>query len=166
MKGDRERYLEAGMDDYMSKPIQIQRLLETIARLTSLSAGPRPAAESEKKAISGIDEDSLLAGVGGDRKLLRELASLFLRDSPGMLARIKRALAARHAGELAQAAHALKGSVGMFSTKNAFQAARTLEAMGKKKSLPGAQRAYGVLERELSQLAEVVTALRKKLRAR
>jgi len=98
--------------------------------------------------------------VGGDRKLLRELAELFLEDAPGVLSRIKRALSRRDARELTAAAHALKGSVGMFSTKSAFEAARALEDMGKRGNLSGGKKAYEALEKEMAQLVKAIGALR------
>ena len=98
--------------------------------------------------------------MGGDRKLLRELAKLFLGDAPGVLSRIKRAVANGDARELAIAAHALKGSVGMFSTKGAFEAARTLEDMGKNANLAGGQKVYEALEKEMAQLVKAIGALR------
>ena len=158
MKGDRERCLRAGMDAYVSKPIQPHKLFGTIESLRSASARRVTPAEPV------IDVDALLAGVGGDRKLLTKLTGLFLEDLPLIRSRIKQALDKRNARELAQGAHALKGSVGMFSTKGAFEAARALEAMGKKGNLARGMKAYGVLEKQLAQLVDAVTAMRKTLR--
>ena len=156
-KGDRERCLAAGMDAYISKPIQTQKLFETIESLTAAAPGPGERGEAP---LPVIDEAALLPGVGGDRKLLRELAELFLEDAPGVLSRIKRALSRRDARELTAAAHALKGSVGMFSTKSAFEAARALEDMGKRGNLAEGKKAYEVLEREMAQLVKAIGALR------
>src|SRR3989442_9970527 len=77
MKGDRERCLEAGMDAYISKPIQSRKLFETIESLTTASPRPGARAQSREQLRQVVDEAALLAGVGGDRKLLRELAKLF-----------------------------------------------------------------------------------------
>ncbi len=166
MKGDQERCLKAGMDAYISKPIQTQILFETIESLTSDLARLDGADHEKEKGSPAIDVNALLTGVGGDRKLLKELADLFLGDSPKMLSRIKQALSTGDAAALARAAHALKGSVGMFSTKGAFESARSLEAMGKKGSLSRGRRTYQALERELSQLIKAITALRNKVRVR
>jgi hypothetical protein len=54
----------------------------------------------------------------------------------------------------------------MFSTKGAFEAAQAIEAMGKDGNLASGQKAFGMLERELAQLVEAVTAMRKTLRKR
>ena len=78
MKGDRERCLAAGMDGYTSKPIRIRELEQAIAQLTS-SPKPSKAPVSEGSHADGvIDHAALLAGVDGDRRLLRELVRLFL----------------------------------------------------------------------------------------
>ena len=64
MSGDRDRAIQAGMDDYISKPIRFEDLRRAIQR----------------HAPAGLDVAALLEGVSGDRKLLRELVDLFLAD--------------------------------------------------------------------------------------
>src|SRR5437773_3743219 len=93
MAGDRERALEAGMDDYVSKPIRFEELRRAVDRF----------------APAGLDTASLLDGVGGDRKLFRELVDVFVVDTPKLLARIQRAITRGDAARLKEAAHALKG---------------------------------------------------------
>src|SRR5205085_12663664 len=75
MAGDRERALQAGMDDYVSKPIRVEDLRNAIQR----------------HAPAGLNTALLLDGVGGNRTLLRELVDVFVADAPKALARVKRA---------------------------------------------------------------------------
>src|SRR5207249_379337 len=96
MKGDRERCLQAGMDDYVAKPVRAQELFEAMARVTgggsrSLDAAepvvlPPPPAVVE----TALDRTELLDRlVGGDVELLKEVVGVFLDSYPAMLAAVK-----------------------------------------------------------------------------
>jgi PAS domain S-box-containing protein len=158
MKGDRERCLAAGMDGYVSKPIRIGDLEEaviqaTVAKQSSSTEGANPTA-------GGImDEAAVLAGLGGNRKLLRDLARLFLADYPKQVTEIKIAIQRKDAERLRRAAHALKGSVGNFAAQRAFDAALQLEMMGKGGDLDAAQGVCVTLENELSLLTRELQKL-------
>ena len=157
MKGDRERCLAAGMDAYTSKPIRVKELERAITELI----GPRdwakvPVSEPDQ-ADSVIDPAALLAGVDGNRRLLRDLIRLFLADYPKRLAGIKEAIRRGDAEGLRRAAHALKGSVGNFRAKKALAAAHRLEILGAEGDLATASRTGATLESEL-------TLLRKELK--
>src|SRR5262249_17994652 len=80
MKGDRERCLDAGMDGYAAKPIQPQELWETIRSIAPAAAGPGRVAEEPLR--DQHDWAPILARLGGDEALLRELAGLFLVECP------------------------------------------------------------------------------------
>ena len=132
-----------------------------------LAPGTSGGASREQEAASGVlDEAALLAGVSGDRKLLRELVELFLGDRSKMLAQIRNAVRRRDAAKVQSAAHALKGSVGNFAARSAYEAARKLETLGREGDLTAVGAAYAALEDEVTRLAESLTALRGKLRPR
>jgi two-component system, sensor histidine kinase and response regulator len=159
MKGDRERCLAAGMDGYTSKPIRIGELEQAIAQLISPPNPARVPVSEADQPDSAIDHAALLAGVDGDRRLLRELVRLFLADHPQRLAEIKEAIRQGDAGALGRAAHTLKGSVGNFAAKNAFVAAQHLEIMGRDGDLDTAGEACVTLESELAILSEELRKL-------
>jgi PAS domain S-box-containing protein len=159
MKGDRERCLAAGMDGYTSKPIRIRDLEHAIAQLISPIKSASVSRLEAEQAGGVIDQAALLAGVNGDRRLLRELVRLFLADCPQGLAKIKRAIRRGDAGALGRAAHTLKGSVGNFATKNVFAAAQRLEIMGREGDLDNAGGALTTLESELRHLTEELRKL-------
>ena len=159
MKGDRERCLAAGMDGYTSKPIRIGELEQAIAQLVS---PPEPAEVPmlEGTQVDGvIDRAALLAGVDGNRRLLRELVRLFLTDCPQRLAEIEEAVRRSDAEALRIAAHTLKGSVGNFAAKNAFAAAQRLEIMGRDRDLDNGGEARIKLESEVARLTEELRKL-------
>jgi signal transduction histidine kinase/DNA-binding response OmpR family regulator len=160
MPGDRERCLRAGMDAYVPKPIRAEELLKTVERLA-----PAAGAAPEKDAASGVlDEATLLTGVGGDRKLLLELVELFLHDRGKLLSQLRSAVRRRDAARVQTSAHALKGSVGNFAARSAYEAAQKLETMGREGDLSAVGAAYATLQDEVTRLAGALTALRGKLR--
>ena len=159
MKGDRERCLEGGMDAYLSKPIQAEELFKTIEGVAPIRGGRAGLARKARRLSGVLDVEALLAGVGGDQKLLREFVSLFLADCPKLLTRIKKALARRDADSLAEAAHALKGMVGNFSRKGAYTAAAKLATMGRKGSVNRSGEALRALQQEMKSLNRELRAL-------
>jgi PAS domain S-box-containing protein len=162
MKGDRERCLEAGMDAYVSKPIQAKELFRAVeglivrpSRATSREAEPIPRSGT---ATDTLDPASLLARFGGDAKLLRRLANVFLDDCPRMISELKKAVMAGNADALVRAAHGLKGAVSNFGATQIVEMARQLEANGRQRDLIAAGQIYQQLERTIPALVE---ALRK-----
>jgi CheY-like chemotaxis protein len=122
MAGDRERCLAAGMDAYVSKPLRVDDLMDAIAHFF-----PSPAGAA---AVDQM-ETALLADFGGNRKVLSEVIGVFLSDAPGYVERLRRAAASNDAAALAAAAHALKGSVGLFAKGAAYEAALAFERAAK-----------------------------------
>jgi signal transduction histidine kinase/DNA-binding response OmpR family regulator len=162
MPEDRERCLRAGMDAYVPKPIRTEELLKTVEQLAPAAS---PVETPEKEAAGGVlDEAALVAGVSGDKQLLLELVDLFLHDRAKLLAQIRSAVRRRDAAKVQTSAHALKGSVGNFSARSAYEAARKLETMGHEGDLSSVGAAYAALEDEVTRLAQALTALRGKLR--
>ena len=152
MKGDRERCLAAGMDGYVSKPIRVADLESAITQAMA-AKGTGDAGSTSKAEGCIIDEAAILSGMDGNRRLLRDLARIFVADYPKQLAEIKVAVQMGDAERLRRAAHALRGSVGNFAAKRAFETASELELLGKNGDVHAAQGACVVLEDELSLLA-------------
>jgi signal transduction histidine kinase/CheY-like chemotaxis protein len=149
MKGDRERCLEAGMDDYVSKPIQARELLNVMARVAPPSAG----------AATVVDADTALQTLGGDPALLHQLAHAFLDDYPRSLAQVRAAVTAGAATAVERAAHSLKGAVGVFGAPSAVAAAQRLETLGRLGALEEATGAFAALETELLQVRRALSEL-------
>jgi CheY-like chemotaxis protein len=158
MKGDKDRCLAAGMDDYVTKPINPQELKKALARWTFTPTGEIP--QFFPASLTALNVDEALAQVGGDRDLLEEMAEIFLEEYPHHLAGIKNALAHRDALTLARLAHTLKGSVGNFAAKAPFETARRLEHIGRQGDLSQAAEILAQLEGELSQLKPALIDIR------
>ena len=143
MTSDRERALQAGMDDYLTKPIRPEELRRAL----------------ERQAPMVLDIATLLDGIGGDRKLLVELVRLFLADAPKSIARIERAIARGDLKRLKEAAHALKGSVGNFDSGRTLEAVRRLEAVARDSQLADAAAAFAAVKIEIACLIQALKRL-------
>jgi CheY-like chemotaxis protein/HPt (histidine-containing phosphotransfer) domain-containing protein len=167
MKGDRERCLQAGMDGYVSKPVQSKVLYETIEEI--IAARPPRAVTSthsrEESLSSGsvINVDELLDRIGGSMSLLPSVVSMFEEDHPRQLLQIRHAIDSMDAATLFSAAHKLKGSLLVLAADRAGTMALNLELMGRESRLEGADELLSSLEAEL---VNVTAELQKILRER
>jgi two-component system sensor histidine kinase/response regulator len=129
MMGDRERCLEAGMDDYLTKPMKVKDLLEIIERLVEKS--PIAEAEPANDAVGSAFKDRVLRDrFDGDLDLLRLVAATFLESTPPLLSDMRQGIAAGDAGSVSRIAHRLRGSLANFGADKAVEAAFRLERMG------------------------------------
>ncbi len=109
--------------------------------------------------LSVFDRAAAMDRVGDDLELLIELAGMFLEDCPDMLMKIEADVVAGDSGGLKSSAHMLKGAVGNFSAKQAFDAAFTLEQMGLNGEMTEAPRALNILKQEIDRLAPILNGL-------
>jgi two-component system, sensor histidine kinase and response regulator len=153
--------LAGGMDGYIAKPIEAKQLFNALEALASTATGAMGDTPTAPQSSDVFDEAALLARVDGDHQLLGELVNLFLKECPGMMGQIREALDRQDAKALERAAHALKGSVGNFAAKNAFEAALKIERIARSEELAGAPLAFQRLKNEMTQLEPVLARLKE-----
>jgi len=164
MAGDREQCFAAGMDAYVSKPVRADELLSAIDAIVGSSSEPDSSApSSEAGAAALIDVSALLENFGGRGDLVREVIDVFLVDAPLMVSRLETAARGSNASEVAAAAHAIKGSAGLFSQGDAFSSARTLELRARAGELTGCDEAVAEIAGAVSRLMTELGDLRGKL---
>jgi two-component system, sensor histidine kinase len=158
MKGDRERCLEAGMDEYISKPIRQDELFDALERFASRPGGFVGQSESEVVRCEESDRAAILAQLDGDAELLSAIAATFLDQQEKQLEEMREALKLGDGGRLELAAHSLKGAVGYFNAASAVNAAYRLEVMGRERDLARAEDALATLEEQMRRLRPVITS--------
>ena len=159
MEGDREKCLAAGMDQYVSKPIDQKRLFEVVEGFCAT----RPSSESlimnQPDQELNFDPGAALKRVDGDRELLREIAGLFFEDTPRLVAEVRNAIQRGDGKALERSAHTLKGSIGNFGARTAFEAAFSLEQMGRNGDFSRASEMFTQLERQVTLLVPALEAV-------
>jgi signal transduction histidine kinase/HPt (histidine-containing phosphotransfer) domain-containing protein len=159
MKGDRERCLAAGMDGYISKPIQITELFGVLAQHTSSDTPGAQAVVPQTGPALVLDRAAILGRVGGNPAHLQMLAGLLKDESAEQLEKLRAAVADGQPAQLRRAAHSLKGAIGIFTEGSPHQAARALEEMGRTGNLDGAAEALALLAKELAGLRSALDSL-------
>jgi PAS domain S-box-containing protein len=152
MDGDREKCLESGMDGYVSKPIDPKTFLKTVEDLGRHSSADGKGVVAAAHGRKPLDADALLERFAGNRKLLRAILKTFREDCPMMMARIRDAIKQQNPVAIADAAHALKGSVGNFGETAALESAREIEKRGRQGKLDGTWEKYATLEDDIALL--------------
>jgi PAS domain S-box-containing protein len=166
LKDERERLVAAGMDDYLSKPYDPQRLVLAIERVTAcpdleadVSSETRGAPVDFELCI--FDRDKALEGALGDEAFLKEMAKMLASDLPASLDEMKKMLDTGDLPAAGQAAHRLKGAVGNLHANATAKAAAELEAACRSVDASAAAtalwRVQSETQRLLRALEEVLT---------
>jgi two-component system sensor histidine kinase/response regulator len=153
---DRDRCLAAGMDGYVSKPIQQDKLRQAIDDCGLLTRGTEPP---EGAPEGPMEEAVALPRVVRDRLLPDDMIMMFLEESPPLLAQIRQAVAACDSAAIVGPAHMLKRWTANFVAPAALDALTELEALGRAGDLATSGPALGTLEREIHQLRGVIAQI-------
>ena len=179
MVGDRERCIEAGMNDYISKPIDRDKLFEVLRKWLAFGSSPevvmvsasgleppeevsvsepvttvptQVVVEPNGLVLAGIDVQAFIERTEGDEDLLYMLLNEFASEFDGALAEIRAAIAARDVELAHRFAHKLRGAASSLSATQLEQAALALEEEFKAGRLEGQKGSLEVLERALGKV--------------
>ena len=158
IKGDRERCLDAGMDEYVSKPIDSDKLFNAIERLTGDQGKPG----TTEDLAPGLDQELLLEAFDGDWDFLKEVVDVFLSDYPGLLDNLRRAHKDGESDTLMRAAHSLKGMLKNFQADSAAEIAFDLEKKGREDTFDGVPKAIENLAAKVTQLDQTLRSILEK----
>ncbi len=171
LKGDRERYLEAGMDDYISKPVQMKALVKALEACEPLAKRVnRPVITKDNMALpanghilmhenSPISVERLKAYLGEDAlEFLIELAPMFMESAPKHLASLNQAVKQGNTDMLFKAAHTLKGSSASIGAIPLSKLSKQVERVGREGTLADVVPKIKLLEAEYERVREALTA--------
>ncbi len=170
LTGDRERCLAAGMDDYISKPVQLDELAKVLRRqqehvdplaTATLRAITRPPAgttpEQTEYKQSAVDQLLSVAGPAGAAVVLGAMVD----SAPRMLATLQNALAEGNAKEFRRCAHSLKANAATVGADDLAQAFQALESLGDAGDLQAAVDKTAQADQGYRNLIEAIRQLRK-----
>jgi CheY-like chemotaxis protein/HPt (histidine-containing phosphotransfer) domain-containing protein len=162
MRGDAERCLAAGMDDYVAKPVRLEDLRDALARVTRHTS---PRAEPTVTALppdqvahlnrTRLEELRSLASADHPN-LVQDLLALFLQETTGSLDQLGEALRQEDRPAVRQFAHALKGASLGIGADQLGELCRALEQQSASGTLPPAAATLAALEAEFARLRELI----------
>ena len=167
MAGDRQKCLDAGMDDYLAKPVTRGELERCINRWRGVrmpvAPAPAPAKPAEQAAqpavLNAAVLDDLRDVLGGE---VDRIIALYLEDAPRLIAQLERAVVGNDPIALRVAAHTLKSSSANVGATTLSEAARDLEHGARDGTLAKPE---ALVARIVGEFARVRTALQAKLPA-
>jgi CheY-like chemotaxis protein/HPt (histidine-containing phosphotransfer) domain-containing protein len=139
----RTRCEEAGMDAHLTKPIDAERLVETVESLAAASTHPtdpiHPTHPTDSASSPAIEIDRLMQRLDGDVDLLRRMTAAFLGDCPRTIGTLEVAIRRQDARAVEHAAHYLKGAGANLCAPALVGAAAELERAGRDGDLTHAE---------------------------
>lgn len=188
MAGDREKCLEVGMDDFVTKPLSFADLYATlagyihlpdnepadntseVAEASETSSASDQHASPAKTTISRdersaevtheiLNRDELMSRIGGDEELIQILAGAFRDDAPRHLAAFTTALSSNDCAAVKKVAHTIKGCAGNLSGSRLCSLARSIEKAAIDGNLIEAKQALPELDQEIHALMDHIDQL-------
>jgi CheY-like chemotaxis protein len=125
MKGAEQQCRDAGMDDYLTKPLDRVRLGVTIGRYLAQNVHRSP--DGRVDSTAPVDWEQLMTSMNGDQEFARELVRLFIESGDAALRDISAALNCGDLAAVGCAAHSFKGSSASIRAQSVSAAAAQLE---------------------------------------
>ncbi len=161
IKGDRERFIKAGMTDYIAKPVDFRKLFGLMATIfpnrkiiSGKAPRPSPAPVQPDQASRAIDPEWLEKMLTSRRDFLSRMFEVFVREEPLRLEKTEKALESGDMEILRFLAHSIKGATATMGAYGAKEHAAALEQAAKRQDLDDARRQFGLLAQEMSRVLD------------
>jgi CheY-like chemotaxis protein/HPt (histidine-containing phosphotransfer) domain-containing protein len=158
-KESKEQCLEAGMNEFVSKPFKQQDLMEAINRHISVCTNHDAESSGFFKNSDDLNAADALERLGGDGELLREIWEIFIHDCPETMKELKQTLDTRDAGMSEQYAHTLKSTAGSIGADLMKETAFQIELASREKQIDRAWLLYEKLESDAERVLKTLREL-------
>lgn len=152
LEQDRNRCIDAGMNDYLSKPFEYNDLVEVLTRLL-----PEPIEKESVLDRQALDEIKALQG-NGTPNILHRLIDVYLETSPGLMDELARGVSEGNAEVVQMNAHSLKSSSARLGASTFAALCRQLEDMGKNFDIENCGKVFQKLNEEFSLICTALAA--------
>ncbi|MGQ9815420.1 MAG: PAS domain S-box protein [Candidatus Roseilinea sp.] len=163
LEGDREWCLAAGMEDYITKPVKIEELVDALERSRPVLP---PSTEAETAAHDGapvLDHSAIESLVAVMDKEVAEVLDVFLDNAAKLIGEIEQSAQQGSAEGLKSAAHTLKSSSAMFGAMRLSNVCKELELMGRAGVVEGAREKAGRAKAEYEQAIAALKEARDRI---
>ena len=161
MQGDRQKCLDSGMDDYISKPLEPQDLVDVVEKW--LKVGNTPIAQvkkelrSDDEGLVAFDRSALLQRIMNDEEILTHILKSFATNISGMQEKLHGAIAAGDVAEIRLQAHSIKGAAANISALAVFQVAEAMEQAARKEELDEMEVFVSLLDERVAIFLEAIS---------
>ncbi|MCD6288824.1 MAG: response regulator, partial [Candidatus Hydrogenedentes bacterium] len=159
LQGDREKCIDAGMNDYIPKPINAKDLARIIDSFTENASGVHIKTASSGRlstADTVFDRAALLERVADDEELMREILNVFMQDVPRLIDDVKNAIKEGNPESVRRGAHTLKGASGSAGATALQRLAKKIEDAGADDNIERATRLAESLDETFETFKKVV----------
>lgn len=155
IEGDREKCFEAGMDEYLSKPLKVNELYELIRKCLKINEVKQESVCEDKtyQTLEGdpVNMEELYESVGRDSKILNRMIEITMKNYPSKLLRIKESIEQKDFKTMEYSSHGFKGSIGSIS-KKVFNLSGKIEQKGREGNYEGVEDMFVELEKEMKDI--------------
>ncbi len=157
-KGDKEKCLQAGMDDYLAKPLRRKALLNTVGKWMTRAIEANQISElappiNDSSAMAApINVEQARREFDGDEEFLKDVLNGFFKNAGAQIQKITQAISNGDAEQVWKEAHSIKGGAANLTAEMLSRTALDLETMGKSENLAGCVDALARLKTEYERL--------------